>query len=89
MLETRDFHLILNISSCESECSSSHPDCLSRKRLHMRNGGTSCVHSLLLVVSLFWFGVGFFFGGPDINLGLTTPITIISHQQHGESEKRN
>lgn len=31
----------------------------------------------------------FFYSGPDINLGLTAPITIISHQQHGESEKRN
>lgn len=44
---------------------------------------TATGHFFVLVWS--WF----FFREPDINLGLTAPITIISHQQHGESEKRN
>lgn len=53
-------------------------------------------HSVLLVGFFFVLGVGFFggffwvfFAGPDINLGLMASISIISHQQHGESEKRN
>ena len=49
--------------------------------------GRNTCHSVLLVFFLFCFG--FFFARADINLGLTAPITIISRQQHGESEKRN
>lgn len=30
-----------------------------------------------------------FFSRPDINLGFTAPVTVVPHQQHGESEKRN